>query len=137
MKRRLLLSSLILLLFVTLAFAQKQGEQTKRHESGLGNAPESVHRRQNPYDGQSEAIRAGRKLFHRHCAECHADDALGRGKAPALDSNFVGSAPPGDLFWFLTSGNLRTGMPSWSKLPDAQRWQIVAYLKSLRNAQSR
>jgi mono/diheme cytochrome c family protein len=28
-------------------------------------------------------------------------------------------------------GGLRHGMPSWSKLLEAQRWQLVAYLRSI------
>jgi len=35
------------------------------------------------------------------------------------------------LFWFLRNGNLRQGMPSWSGLPDQQRWQIVSFLKTV------
>ena len=38
---------------------------------------------------------------------------------------------PGALFWILTNGVGRRGMPVWSKLPEPQRWQIVSYLKSL------
>jgi hypothetical protein len=38
---------------------------------------------------------------------------------------------PGTLFWILTNGVVRRGTPVWSKLPEAQRWQIVSYLKSL------
>jgi len=38
--------------------------------------------------------------------------------------------PAGALFWFLY-GNLKHGMPSWSRLPDERRWQLVSYLKSL------
>jgi hypothetical protein len=32
----------------------------------------------------------------------------------------------------LTNGGVRRGVPVWSKLFEAQRWQLVAYLKSLR-----
>ena len=28
-------------------------------------------------------------------------------------------------------GDLGHGMPSWSNLPEAQRWQLVAYLRSI------
>ena len=73
------------------------------------------------------------KLFRRHCAECHGEDAAGRGKAPPLVSERVQGAPPGDLFWFLTNGNLGAGMPSWSRLPDARRWLLVSFLKTLRS----
>jgi mono/diheme cytochrome c family protein len=43
----------------------------------------------------------------------------------------VQQATPGTLFWILTNGVVRRGMPVWSKLPEPQRWQIVSYLKSL------
>jgi hypothetical protein len=43
----------------------------------------------------------------------------------------VQQATPGTLFWILTNGVVRRGMPVWSKLPEPQRWQIVTYLKSL------
>jgi hypothetical protein len=28
-------------------------------------------------------------------------------------------------------------MPSWSRLPEQQRWQIISYLKSLQNSEAR
>jgi mono/diheme cytochrome c family protein len=132
MRSRLSLAFLILPLGGLLSFAQHKPAGKKAHSSGLANAPESAHALVNPFDGKSEAPLAGHKLFERHCAECHGSDARGRGKAPALDSYFVGNKPPGDLFWFLTNGNLRAGMPSWSGLPEERRWQIIAYLKTLR-----
>jgi mono/diheme cytochrome c family protein len=137
MRSRLLPIVSILALCVMLGFAQKRDDETRRHESGLANAPESARARLNPYEGKPEAVLAGRKLFERHCAECHGLEARGRGKAPALDSDFLQQVPPGDLFWFLTNGNLWVGMPSWSRLPDAQRWQIITYLKTLRKLQAR
>jgi cytochrome c oxidase cbb3-type subunit 2 len=93
-------------------------------------APASVHAKANPYEGQPDAVRAGRKLFARHCASCHGEEGRG-GEAPHVDADLVRGATSGDLFWFLTNGNLRRGMPSWSRLPDARRWQLVAFLKTL------
>jgi hypothetical protein len=40
----------------------------------------------------------------------------------------------GALFWKITNGNLGRGMPSFSKLPELQRWQIVLYLRKLTTA---
>jgi hypothetical protein len=40
-------------------------------------------------------------------------------------------ATQGEIFWILTNGLVRHDMPSWSKLTEAQRWQIVAFLSSL------
>ena len=86
---------------------------------------------QNPFENQENAKQAGAKLFKRHCASCHGQDATGRDRAPALASPNVRSAPAGVLFWVLRNGSLRYGMPSFSHLPEQQRWQIVTYLKSL------
>ncbi len=76
---------------------------------------------------------AGEKLYKRHCAECHGEDGGGRDKAPDLHSPVIQIASPGRLFWFLKNGNLKEGMPSWSNLPDQQRWQLVTYLQRLQN----
>jgi mono/diheme cytochrome c family protein len=98
---------------------------------GLANAPGPAAALPNPYAGRPEAVLAGRKLFLRYCAECHGADARGGRRAPSLDTDRVREAPPGGLFWFLTNGNLRKAMPPWSRLPEAQRWQLAAYLKTL------
>jgi mono/diheme cytochrome c family protein len=132
MKRRLFLILTIVALSSALGSARKSDAEKRRHGSGLASAPESAHVRRNPYEGSADAALAGEKLFKRHCTECHGIDARGSEHAPPLDSASVYQAPPGDLFWFLTNGNLWRGMPSWSRLPDAQRWQIVSYLKTLR-----
>jgi len=97
----------------------------------IARAPAKARDQKNPYQGQPDAIAAGQKLFRQHCAECHGDDARGRGRAVDLHSPAVQNASPGELAWFLRSGNLRHGMPSWSGLPEQRRWQIVAYLKAL------
>lgn len=132
MRNRVLAILAIMALSMTLGLAQARQSDVARHRLELAGAPQSAHARLNPYEGKPEAVLAGRKLFERHCAECHGVDAHGRDKAPALDSGLVEKTPPGDLFWFITNGNLWRGMPSWSGLPDARRWQIVTYLKSLR-----
>jgi mono/diheme cytochrome c family protein len=79
-----------------------------------------------------DAVPAGALLYRDHCQPCHMADAQGDGhKKPALRSGHIRTATDGDLEWFLRQGDLRHGMPSWSGLPEAQRWQIVSYLKSL------
>ncbi len=85
----------------------------------------------NPYAGQADAVAAGRKLFRNECAQCHGAEAVGGPKAPSLRSRRVQEAPDDALFKFLTNGKLKHGMPSWSRLPEQRRWQIVTYLKSL------
>lgn len=98
----------------------------------LSQVPARDHQKANPYQNQQQSIRAGRLLFLDHCAQCHGSNAEGKNKKPPLRTPRIESqASEGDLHWLLVNGNIRRGMPSWSKLPDPQLWQIVRYLKSL------
>ena len=100
--------------------------------SWLQKVPADYHSKVNPYAGQTAGIAGGAKLFADHCAKCHGQDALGRGKKPSLRSERVQQqATEGDIFWLLKNGNLRRGMPTWSAMPEPSRWQIIAYVKSL------
>jgi len=95
----------------------------------LQKAPEKARKRGNPLQNDPDAVAAGGILFEQHCAECHGDAAQG-GKGPSLRAAEVQGAPPGAIFWILTNGVVRKGMPVWSKLPEPQRWQLVRYIKS-------
>jgi cytochrome c oxidase cbb3-type subunit 2 len=96
----------------------------------LEGVSEKDRARQNPLEGDPEAARAGQKLFTQHCAECHGENLEGTNRGISLLSEEVRQAPPGALFWILTNGVTRRGMPFWTKLPELQRWQLVAFLKS-------
>jgi mono/diheme cytochrome c family protein len=100
----------------------------------IEKVPPREHARQNSMSGSPDAALAGELLYADHCAKCHGADADGKGRRPSLRSVRVQEiATPGDLHWMLVNGSLRRGMPSWSKLPDQQLWQIVTYLKTLKN----
>jgi mono/diheme cytochrome c family protein len=99
-------------------------------ETMLKQAPAKAQIQKNPYAGNDEARAAGRKLFQRHCAECHGEDGRGSPDAPPLQTGFIRASSPGALVWFLKNGNLWRGMPSWSRLPEAQLWQIVTHLQN-------
>lgn len=101
----------------------------------LNAVPAREQQKTNPFHDQPQAIQAGRLLFEDHCAQCHGDNAQGKNKRPSLRSARVQSASEGSLHWFLVNGNVRRGMPSWSKLPDQQLWQLVTYLRSLKAAE--
>lgn len=103
----------------------------------LAKAPEKAAVRQNPLENDPDAVAAGRLLFEDHCAECHGDDARGGRKGPSLRVSEVRNASPGTLFWLLTNGVLRKKMPTWSKLPEPQRWQLVRFLKATEAGQQR
>lgn len=94
-------------------------------------APGDDSRRSNPLAAQPEALGGGRKLFLRHCAQCHAQDGHGLKRAANLQLPIVQSQTDGALFWKITNGNRARGMPSWSRLPETQRWQLVMFVRTL------
>ena len=113
------------------ASSHKYDGDTRTVYAELARAPEKARAKRNPLEGDPDAISAGRYLFERHCSECHGSAGDGSRKAPSLRADEVRSAPPGALFWILTNGVVRRGMPVWSKLPEPQRWQLVSFIKSL------
>ncbi len=97
------------------------------------HAPDTAAARLNPLATRPGAVRGGKKLFLRNCAECHGQD--GTGMAKKHSANFylsvVQEQSDGALFWKITNGNADRGMPSFSKLPELERWQLVLYLRML------
>lgn len=141
MKRAIaMLSTIASLLGAThLLAAQEKSSHYKYKKDGLvyaeiGKAPAKARAKRNPMEKDPDAIAAGSNLFEQHCAECHGDAAEGTRKGPSLLEDPVQSAPPGAIFWILTNGVVRRGMPVWSKLPEPQRWQLVSFIKSLGSA---
>ena len=125
---------LAVMLAAPLVWPQKENSKTYKDNSvyaELAKAPKKAVARRNPLEKDPEAVAAGANLFAIHCAECHGDTAEGTRKAPSLRADTVQQATPGTLFWILTNGVVRKGMPVWSKLPEPQRWQLVTYVRSL------
>jgi mono/diheme cytochrome c family protein len=124
------------LVFANLALALwaqegSKGKDPKSVYDELEKVPEKYRGKENPLAKDPEAVGAGGVLFEEHCEECHGKEALGGKKAPSLRVPEVQNAAPGALYYILTNGVVRKGMPVWSKLPEPQRWQLVSYLKSL------
>jgi mono/diheme cytochrome c family protein len=127
----------VLVFGTSLTSAQKKGADKIRQSTyaAIAEVPEKAREKRNPVEGDAQAVAVGRKLFEQHCAECHGKDARGTRKGPTLLREEVQQATPGALFWILTNGVVRRGMPVWSKLPEQQRWQLVTFVHSL-NASS-
>ncbi len=123
------------LVFISdIAFGQAANSAPARKKdvyAELDKAPQKAVTRRNPLEEDPDAVKAGGKLFELHCMECHGEMADGGKKGPSLRGPEVQQATPGTLFWILTNGVVRHGMPVWSKLPEPQRWQLVSYIKSL------
>lgn len=97
-------------------------------------APAQAVSRPNPLATRPAAAAGGRKLFLRNCVECHGRDGRGMEKKHSADLQLpvVQQQDDGTLFWKITNGNADRGMPSFSKLPELQRWQIVLYVRTLK-----
>jgi len=130
---RVLSSCFVSVLLIAIAFAQTAEAPRTANPvyAPLTKAPKKAVARRNPLQDDPDAVVGGAKLFALHCSECHGEMAEGGKKAPSLLADEVQQSTPGTLFWLLSNGVVRRGMPVWSKLPEPQRWQLVSYIKSL------
>ena len=94
---------------------------------------------------QAGDANAGKAVYERKCAGCHGDKGDGKGAAAELlvpkprdftkglyKIRTTGNKVPTDqdLFKIITDGMPGTSMPSWAVLPDKERWNLVAYIKT-------
>lgn len=104
--------------------------------SGFHNAPASAREMVNPEEGDPKAALTGKPLYHLRCARCHGERGEGSGNIPSIAGGKIQSVTAGELFWFITKGDVQNGMPSWAALPKQQRWHIVSYVKTLGSARA-
>ena len=123
----------IVLNFVLLAPGAGFGQNTSYTPDANWKAPASAAARENPLAKRPEAAAGGKKIFMRECVECHGAQGIGLEKKHSADlqSPVVQSQSDGALFWKITNGNPDRGMPSFSRLPEMQRWQLVLFVRSL------
>lgn len=123
----------IVLSFALMASCAGFGQNLSYTPDPNWKAPASVAARVNPLAKKPEAAAGGKKLFLRECVECHGEQGWGLEKKHSADlqSPVVQSQTDGVLFWKISNGNPDRGMPSFSRLPEMQRWQVVLFLRSL------
>jgi DMSO reductase family type II enzyme heme b subunit len=88
---------------------------------------------------------AGKAVYDRKCALCHGDKGDGKGAAAELldpkprdftsgvyKIRTTANKTPSDqdLFRIITVGMPGTSMPPWDVLPEKDRWNLVAYIKT-------
>jgi len=113
------------------------GQNVNYQQDPNWRVPVEAAEKQNPLANQLELAAGGKKLFMRICIECHGRSGEGvKRNAADLQLPTVQKQSDGALFWKITNGNPDRGMPSFSRLPELQRWQIVLHLRTLRPAGS-
>lgn len=110
---------------------------------GRANAPLEARHLRNPVPVSTASVEAGKALFNASCASCHGEDGKARtaiaGKLPVrptdLSNYLMESMRDGEIYWVVNHG-IDTHMPAFEqKFDETQRWQIVLYVRELRNLQ--
>jgi cytochrome c oxidase cbb3-type subunit 3 len=101
----------------------------------------------NPTAPTAESVAAGKAIYLRKCANCHATN--GRGSpgndltppAPTLVGNLLHGSSDGEIFNTIKNGVApEFNMAAWGQgegdnhLSDAEIWNVVNYVKTLRMA---
>jgi putative copper export protein/mono/diheme cytochrome c family protein/peroxiredoxin len=100
--------------------------------------PTTYLRSEVPY--QATSVVRGMALYATHCAVCHGragkGDGPGGGGLPRLPADLT--APhtrqhtAGDLFWWISHGIPRSGMPAFAETLSAdERWDLINFLRAL------
>ncbi|PYX38467.1 MAG: hypothetical protein DMG75_03875 [Acidobacteria bacterium] len=126
----------LLTIFAISLLSPMLAQNTSYQPDPKWQAPPDAAARINPLAEKPDAAAGGKKLFLRNCAECHAENGSGKVKKHAADLQLsvVQAQSDGTLFWKITNGNPDRGMPSFSRLPEMQRWQLVLFLRTLKSA---
>jgi mono/diheme cytochrome c family protein len=109
--------------------------QTTSTTASKWQAPPDAAGVPNPEAKNPSAPAVGRKRFLRNCVNCHGEDGSGHNASGAdLRAPDVQEQRDGALFWKITHGNTTNGMPSFAALPETDRWDIVTFLRTLKES---
>jgi mono/diheme cytochrome c family protein len=97
----------------------------------------------NPVSADAGAVQRAEGLYRELCLQCHGEGGLGVAtddpEHTHAGSNLLDprtqNQRDGDLYWAITNGVAGTEMPAYdAALTDQERWELVAYLRSLDDA---
>jgi mono/diheme cytochrome c family protein len=135
----------VMLIFVSLAItACTGGGNAGSAVSGLKRnaVPSDYANMKNPYQGNQDAVAAGKQVFDSSCQTCHGPEAKGDGPVgaslnprPANLQLTVKETTAPYMHWVVTEGGsaagLSSSMPSFQgNLSDDDIWRVVSYLRS-------
>ena len=114
------------------------------------HVPDEFRGKTNPFAADdAEAIKAGGKLYHELCSSCHG--LQGAGDGPQAQMLAQMGMPPGVLtsakvkrmpdeyyMWRVAEGGMAepfftagSGMTPFGHIPEDERWQVIAFVRSL------
>ncbi len=108
--------------------------------NGRSSAPLESRRLVNPLQPSEAALYSASATFSKLCAECHGADGKSRTKLAStlpsrptdLTDYLMQAMKDGEIYWIITNG-AEKGMPAYGKqLTDAQRWEMVFWVRELR-----
>jgi mono/diheme cytochrome c family protein len=94
----------------------------------------------NPFEGNQDAVTAGKAVYDTNCSACHGPEAKGDGAAgaslnpkPANLENTAKQTTPQYIHWVATEGGsaagLNASMPAFKDvLSQEDIWRVVTYL---------
>ena len=130
--------TLFLAVFAFFALVCLTIAQTSTPPAEKWEAPAEAAAKPNPEAKNPDAVANGHKLFMRTCAGCHEQDGSGKDTGAAdLRSPEVQAQSDGALFWKVTHGNSEHGMPSFASLPETSRWDVVRFVRTLKDDSSK
>jgi mono/diheme cytochrome c family protein len=104
-------------------------------DSVYGRSQEEADGMQNPAGADLRSLENGRDQYEVFCATCHGQTGLADGPVAKV---FLGVLPlvgvvkaRTDGHIFSTIGHGRRRMPSYQRIPEADRWDIVNYVRYL------
>jgi cytochrome c peroxidase len=111
------------------------GRQGQAH---VHHAPAQARMLASPLDLTQADLETGRELYAARCARCHGEKGTG-GTSPAADRPApsdltradLRTHADGELYWVIANGIPASGMPAFSSLSETERWQTVAYVRTL------
>ena len=98
---------------------------------GLDHPLKSTDPRAAQYYDNARAVVDGKRLFSQYnCSGCHSNGGGGMGPS-LMDDEWIYGGRLEQIHQTLVEGR-PNGMPAWGgKIPDAQLWELAAYVRSL------
>jgi putative copper export protein/mono/diheme cytochrome c family protein len=78
------------------------------------------------------SIASGMTIYREHCAGCHGATGTSGGPLGDLRSPPASRRHAGEIFWLISHGVPRRGMPEFgSRLGEAPRWDVINFIRAL------